>query len=282
MASLVVFADSRLTSALNRIEREAKKSQFFSNIFIYNENDLDPFFRSKYANLLDPGIRGYGYWVWKSQVITQALEKLPFGEILVYLDAGCHISKHGKTRFREYISILSQSPKDFLCFELSCSCGEFHPESKWTKADVFSYFGVLENERITKSPQICATVILVKNTNAAKSFLTKWQSAFDSIPPIYDDSQSKISNFTDFVENRHDQSIFSVMSKINDSIILSHEENYPCNLNKWGQPDWDSMTQFPFQARRNKKNYLQNLFELLVFRAKFKIKSMLRFFSIFS
>lgn len=277
MTSLVVFADSRLKGTLRRISKEARASKFFSNIYVSDEYDLNEEFKIKFEPLLKSEVRGFGYWVWKSQIILQALENLPPDEILVYLDAGCHISKKGKKRFDEYIQMLATSSENILCFELTCTCGEIHAESSWTKGDVFDYFGAIDDKNIFSSPQICATIFMVKNNQMTKQFMYDWQQCFTTLPPIFDDSPSFAPNFPDFIENRHDQSVFSLLVKRASSIKLSHAENYPCRANLWGEPDWKSISGFPFHATRNKQNRIYKSINTTKNRCKRLIKWITKF-----
>jgi hypothetical protein len=43
---------------------------------------------------------------------------------------------------------------------------------------------------------------------------------------LVDDSLSKSPNFMEFKENRHDQSVWSIIGKINGIPCLSHSEQY--------------------------------------------------------
>jgi hypothetical protein len=55
------FADSRMQESLKRIESQAKALNFFDEIFIYNEDDLEPQFKEEFKHKLIKGSRGYGY-----------------------------------------------------------------------------------------------------------------------------------------------------------------------------------------------------------------------------
>jgi hypothetical protein len=43
-------------------------------------------------NNVDYNKRGYGYWIWKSQIIKQHMDLLNDGEILLYCDAGSQLN----------------------------------------------------------------------------------------------------------------------------------------------------------------------------------------------
>ena len=56
-------------------------------------------------------------WAWKPQVITQVLDQIGDDELLLYLDAGCHLNKLGLNRLRQYFSILDSSAEGIVAFQ---------------------------------------------------------------------------------------------------------------------------------------------------------------------
>ena len=67
----------------------------------------------KSMDLLLPTCRGFGYWIWKPQVILQSLRMMDKGDVLLYADAGCVLNNLGKKKFNEYIDILIDSDSGF-------------------------------------------------------------------------------------------------------------------------------------------------------------------------
>jgi hypothetical protein len=61
--------------------------------------------------------------------------------------------------------------------------------------------------------------------------LLEWLDVFETRFDLIDDSPSKIKNFSEFVENRHDQSVFSILCKINGIVSLSAYEFDWCEKN---------------------------------------------------
>ena len=54
-----------------------------------------------------------------------------------------------------------------------------------------------------------------KKNSYSIDFLNSWINIFENHFNLIDDSPSKIKNFEGFVENRHDQSVFSLLCKKN-------------------------------------------------------------------
>ena len=94
------FADKRLYRSLRRIGNQASSLGLFSSILLYNEEDLAESFRNRYSQVLDTRVRGFGYWIWKPQIIKQVLSEIDEGDMICYVDSGCHINENGIDIYR--------------------------------------------------------------------------------------------------------------------------------------------------------------------------------------
>ena len=206
------FADSRLQPSLNRIRKEAKISGFFDKLFIFNEFNLNKEFKKKFKDVLKYNVRGYGYWIWKVSIIQDVLSKLEEGDFLLYTDVGCTINKRGRDRFQDYIRLVSVSELGILAVTLEDSL----LERRYTKGDLFDYFKVRNVESIYNTPQLQAGVILIRKNKNADAFLKHWHESYEQDISLVNDEASKKPNFSDFIEHRHDQSVFSVLFKLNN------------------------------------------------------------------
>lgn len=235
------FADSRMAGPLKRIKRQAKEFNLFKRIIICSEKDLDKNFFAKHKNILSHNVRGYGYWIWKPQIIKQILEKIDDEEILLYTDAGCHLNPNGINKLNEYIDRLSKSKHYILATELENE----YLEKNWSKGDLLNYFNVYDKKNITHTPQLQAGVILIKKCIEAEIFLLNWISVCDKNYRLIDDSESLIPNHDGFISHRHDQSAFSILCKINGCITIPNSDIYRNNT-------WSDMKNYPIWAMRDK------------------------------
>lgn len=235
----VSFADSKYAKTLKRISEEAKTIGLFDYMYTFNEKDLDPEFWNKHKDFIENNKRGYGYWIWKPYIIEMALLKIPEGCYLFHTDAGCVISANGASRALEYIKLLNATNKHILGFDMD------YFESVWTKADIFSYFNT-SIETYGKTRQIIGGINIFRNSPESREFIKKWRNIVENNYNLIDDSPSIKPNAEDFIENRHDQSIFSMLMKINSDITIAiPDETYTTN---WITFD----SRIPFQARRLK------------------------------
>lgn len=215
------FADTKCVPMLKRIRQEANDSNFFDIIKTYNEKSFDKKYRKKYRNRFKL-IRGYGYWMWKSYLVKRELENMSNDDILVYMDAGCTINKNGAKRFYEYISYVKETKCGVLAF-----LQESFIENVYTKSDIFNYIGCLNNKNITDTPQFWAGAFIIRKCDHSVSFINKWYDLCHNHFDLITDSPSLINNSSNFIENRHDQSAFSVLLKLfYKPYIISYRENF--------------------------------------------------------
>ena len=240
------FADSRMSASLQRIKKQALSFNMFKDIYVFDEKDLDFSFKQLNKDKLILGSRGYGYWIWKPYIIQRVLTKLSDGDILVYADAGCHLNIRGKERFSIYFDLLIKNELGLLVFE---QIGLL--EKHWTKGDIFDFFNVRDNESITDSYQRAGGIFLIRKNKKIEDVFTLWNHICGEKFFLIDDSPSFSPNFEGFIENRHDQSIISIISKLYNAAVLPSSEIYAS--------DWNTMYNYPIWAKRDKKlkwNYL--------------------------
>lgn len=216
---LVSFADSRMSPTLKRLEKQAKDSCFFEDVFLYDESLFSDSFREQFSDKLILGSRGYGYWVWKPYVILEVLRKIPDGSILLYIDAGCHINAEGKEIFDFLVKRVSISPSGLLVSVLGESCLERY----YTKGDLLDFFNVRGNKNIVDTPQRQGGIIFMRKSSENIKLLEEWMSVFVSNFDLIDDSPSISLNLAGFIENRHDQSVLSILTKLIDTELFPVE-----------------------------------------------------------
>ncbi|WP_372745762.1 hypothetical protein [Lutibacter sp.] len=224
------FADSRLQPTLNRIINEAKESNFFDGVFAFNEFTLNKDFKKKFKNVLKYSVRGFGYWIWKVSIIQDVLKKMNDGDILLYADSGCSINKAGLKRFGEYVELVKNCDLGILAVELQ----ESMLERKYTKGDLFDFLNVRDDALIYNSPQVQAGLIMIRKNKKSLKFFKQWQQVFESNYSLINDDLSKSENFKDFIVHRHDQSIFSILFKINKGVTIPLSEVWIEDKNKIG------------------------------------------------
>lgn len=234
----LTFGDRRLGKTLRRIRREAEEMGAFDEIRVWDERDLSPAFRARWADMLRSTVRGFGYWVWKPEIILRTLDDMQEGEILLYADAGCKLVKTGRARLEDYFRMTEETPLGIVATLLP----EVFPDRDWCKGDLMDYLGVRNRPDILDSAQIQSGTLFIRKNPNSIAFLKRWAALWDTDFALIDDSPSRTPNAPTFREHRHDQAAFSLLAKLEGGIkTIPMVECYPEACLPEGGPDWSTM-----------------------------------------
>ena len=217
--NLCSFASPDLKRSAIRLIKQAKNIDLYKKVKVYSFDDLTNVEKKTLKKLLNEGKkRGYGYWFWKPIIIKRFLLSLKKNEILNYVDVGSHLNLNGYSRLKTYINLVKNSKNRVLAFQYNkLKKKKFvYPkryEYMYTKSDLLDYFNVLKNKKFTQTPQYESGCIFLKKNRFTLKLLDEWSEVYTKDFSLVDDSQSVLKNFKGFIENRHDQSIFSLLCK---------------------------------------------------------------------
>lgn len=254
------FADARLHRSLERIRSQAVLMRAYDEIICADETALESGFVAEFGKYLKPGIRGFGYWCWKPQIIKQALQAMNDGDLLQYTDAGCHLNPKGRRRLDEYFDLTLKSSTGILAFQAvppddpRLPTGRVFPdlsEYRWCKGDLLDYLKVRNERSVTHSQTIGAGIIFLKKCPTTIEIVEEWQSVIRANFSHINDDPSASPNIDGFIEHRHDQSIFSIICKKHEVRCASGFEYWFPDLSGI-KPDWDALKDFPILAKRDK------------------------------
>jgi hypothetical protein len=256
---LISFADSSLKKSKKRLIKQASELEGLDEIKIYSEKDLNSEFRNRYGAVLKSSVRGFGYWCWKPQIILQELHASKQGDIIVYVDIGCHINGKGSIRFKEYLSLIKMNDNYIIGFQPKNSGYISIPrelrlnwlDKFWTKRDLIDYLGMYESDNILSSETIVATVIILKKDERTVELINEWQDVYFTNFHYLDDTESVNKNLECFREHRHDQAIFSLLAKKAEIKTLSYYELWYPDTNKMGKSDWTKLINSPILAKKD-------------------------------
>jgi len=256
---LLTFSNKYYRKSLDRLYHQASQSNIFDEISIYTEKDLSHTFAQSNQSILKPSCRGFGYWIWKPDVILDALKNTN-ADILVYCDAGFHINYSGLKRANEYFEGLAASDKDFCVFSAKSSDrGDLAGAKNLSLYDkYYTKQYTIDQLRIPNVHLNCDTIgaglIIMKRNDIVRDFMYNWREIMSSDHALIND-QYDFSSHDGYVEHRHDQAVFShLMKRSNNYLALSSDEFYW--LDKQTQvPDWAKLANYPFHARRDIQKY---------------------------
>jgi hypothetical protein len=190
--------------AAERLKNQASNLNVFDKIICYTDKDLinDSEFWLKHSTFILNNSRGYGYWLWKSYLIKKTMETLNDDDILLYLDCGCELDirkKNTVIAFFEYVK------NDYIIGTNTCNEREFNKMDLLLKLDML-------DDKYLNTPQHQGGTVLFKICDKTRTLVNQWYELSSDYHNI-DDSPSISANFNCFVEHRHDQSIFSLLTK---------------------------------------------------------------------
>lgn len=246
--NFITFANSNSNFSQDRIVFEAKRMTIFDNITFYTEKDFDEEFINRCGKEFQTFKRGYGYWSWKPYIIKKELEKLDDGDVVIYADSGCMFQHKNRKNLKKWVEIVSNSESGVLS-----PCYGPYIEHDWTRGDLYDYINKTYNKNnvdiFDKAIQCgCGVSLYCKNSKCV-DFVNQWYDVMTNHFHLCTDEPSSIPNHPSFKENRHDQSVFSMLSKIYEiETIETHKgildkENSPIiasrcknDKNTWKKP----------------------------------------------
>lgn len=231
----ITYGNHRFSQSKERIVKEAQEFGF-TTTKAYGPSDLDDEFRSRFDNILkQPRIGGYG--IWRPYIIKDALSKLKENEILVYLDAGCTINSKGKNRFIQYMEYINESEFGMISYQM------IHPEKYWTTEQIFEYFKLDKDSPIRESGQYLDGILIMRKCPHVEKLVDLWLKAvYDNALMFTDTYNGQQQAY--FRDNRHEQSVFSVIRKLHGSVVIPDETWFD------GQFYTGNSLNFPFWATR--------------------------------
>lgn len=243
-AYFITFSNSTSDFSFDRIRYEAENMKSFTGIDCYTEKGFDKEYWDKYKDHFN-GTRGYGYWSWKPYFIKKKLSEMNDGDILVYADTGCMFLKDNVNELRKWFGIAYNSPSGILS-----PCYGPYLEHEWTRYDLYDYINKTYNHNnvdiFDKAIQCGAGILIVCKNKQSVDFINQWNDVMSEHFHLCTDEPSSLPNHPNFHENRHDQSVFSMLSKIynietintSDGIINKHKSPIICTRCKNDKFTW--------------------------------------------
>lgn len=182
-------------------------------VYEFGPNDIEQDFKEKNQQILALP-RGNGYWLWKPYFINRVLKECEEEDWVIYTDSALYFNRS----IRKYIEKLAGQGKDFVVQETKFQ------EKQFTKADILWTLKCNE-DRYLNSKQLAATVIILKNCIESRRIVAEWLNYSQDKRLITDDISRP--NCDEFVENRHDQSILSLICKQRKASI---DNNLFCDI----------------------------------------------------
>ncbi len=220
---LLTYGDNGFYLSKKHLVHLAEQSGLFYKVVSMGPRDLDLSFKKKYKNILNIS-KGGGFWLWKYEIIKNLINQINKDDIVVYCDAGASLNTSDKaiSRFNEYIEIL----KETSISQLRMKCENHFIEKNYTNKKLFDYFNIDLNSEIANTTQLQAGHQFYKKCDETSHYFQEYQNLIDFDVDLITDLYSSEVQIDSFVEHRHDQSIFSLLSKKYSSFVIDNETEF--------------------------------------------------------
>ncbi|WP_198661647.1 hypothetical protein [Lewinella sp. IMCC34183] len=200
--TLLNYADDNFRSAQRKNSRSGSEVGGFDRVVSYGPGDIEPTFRARCHSILRHP-RGGGYWLWKPYFIARTLDAMPDGEWLFYCDSGSYFLR----TVRPFIRDAERRGLEVVCFETQ------HPEEEYTRRALLDALDANRPE-ITHTRQRLGGFSIWRAGPDARRLARRWLEICCDPALLLDGAASDPSEATGFREHRHDQSAFSVITKL--------------------------------------------------------------------
>lgn len=202
MNLLINYANAAFQKSQRLNSRTGISTAGFDDVISFSPGDIAPAFRRRNKHILKHD-KGNGYWLWKPYFILKSLEKLKEGDTLFYSDSGAHFT----TPVAPLIELLDTGGCDLIAFELQ------QIEKNFTKRDAFTLMNC-DTPEYSDSRQRLAGFSLWRKSEFTMSLGTQYLEYAQDERLITDlENQCGKPNYPEFKHHRHDQSIFSLLTK---------------------------------------------------------------------
>lgn len=199
-------------SAARRLSQQAEATEVFSSVNVETGDEIFdryPSFRV-HEDFVRSNRRGWGYWLWKPFLIERYLERIPEGDLLFYLDAGCEIPRWNAGKLRALIDkalerkVMIPDFRELPIFNIS-----FWSKQSWLDRAACDY---PSRRRQIEVPKVSAGCIALVRCEPTLRLAREWLNACSAQEYQYvDDTPSSVPNRQVFFGNRHDQSVLSIL-----------------------------------------------------------------------
>lgn len=202
MITLMNYADRQFARSQQLNSLSGRHVGKFDRVLSYGPRDIDAEFRRRNERTLRQG-RGGGYWLWKPYFILRTLHEMADGDVLFYCDSGsCFVR-----RVAPLAEVFERTGQDVLPFELD------HRERVWSKRDAFVLMQC-DDPRFTEERQRLGGFSLWRVSPRSRALAQELLALAEDERLLTDvPNTCGLPNYPGFVAHRHDQSLFSLLTK---------------------------------------------------------------------
>ena len=200
------FADRHPGRVKNMFLFKKRLEQYdiLDEVKVFNLSHVDSEYIENHKELFDSKIFP---WISKAYLINKHLEECDDGDIIFWIDSD--IVDLEEDSIETVFNMCNNSEKGIVGFH-----NDFWLERLFTKSDVLNHLNV-NTDRYLNTNQSYGGIFLVKKSDYTVDFFKQWFEIC-SIIPLMDNSESISPENPHFITHKNDQSILSLLYKINN------------------------------------------------------------------
>jgi hypothetical protein len=203
----ITFATIDYINHANNICDTAIKLGGFDIVKIFTPNDLDEVYFNKNKDILNQK-QGAGFWIWKSYIILKYLYEINKDDIICYCDTLYLFT--GETKIQQIVQNIIHDSGIFITHNKPNE--PVYMENEYSKGDAFYLMNAL-NPNYNKTPQAWGGFIIIRNNFIALQVISEWFTYVQDERIVTNLPCSINKNDDIFIENRHDQTVISIIAK---------------------------------------------------------------------
>ena len=204
---LVTYATRHYRPKAERLAASALAVGGFDTARVYGPEDMDSLWTERNAHVLRQP-RGAGYWIYKPYVLLFHMTQVARpGDVVLYMDAAYE--------FRAPLLDLLDAwlaPPPHIALVRNKPDESTHAEVEWSKRDAYVLMNTAQNAS-RDDLQLWAGFVGVANTFLGLQFVSAWLTYAQDERIVTDVPSAFGPEHALFVENRHDQTVCSLLAK---------------------------------------------------------------------
>lgn len=196
----IKFAKQNEISAINIGKFDTSK--------IYTMDDIDHFYKEKNKHYFNSNRPSF-YWVWKPYIILKHLLTMEDDDVLCYNDSKYLWLKD----VRDFANDILKTNNINIGVYSNKPNGSKHIENIWTKYDAHVLMNVPNNKTVANTLQVWGGFLLIKKNIETITFISEWLTYVQDFRICGDSKILFGPNSPGFIENRHDQTVLSLLCK---------------------------------------------------------------------
>ena len=257
---IIGFADKHFKRMKNMFffKRKIQKYKIIDKVQIFNLSNIDNNFLRQNKELFDD--KRIFPWIAKAYLVNKVLEESDYGDTILWIDSD--IREIREDGIHNLFNLSNNSEKGLVGFH-----SDFWLERSFTKIDLFEYLN-LKDEIFYETTQAYGNIFLFKKNEFCINFFKRFLELC-SINKLMDYSPSVNEESNNFIIHQNDQSILSLLFKLNNiktfpipfynlfkTNIIAHHSGYfkkDINLPIVWEPCWHDVTYKEMWASCNNK-----------------------------